>query len=156
MTASGSFLAIVASECYGGVGSRMLVGQVIRHVSTRIRKAVVPSHRSRFRQLCPTAPDLPDEQTSCVRSASYGHELRLIDWRERVGALIGDSYVLHIFILVFIWCIVIASWDLILGYAGIFNYAQLVFFAVGAYGPFACRQTADGRSYPRSCGGEEH
>ena len=33
----------------------------------------------------------------------------------------------------FIWCIVIASWDLILGYAGIFNYAQLVFFAVGAY-----------------------
>lgn len=50
------------------------------------------------------------------------------------GPLIGDSYFLHIFILVFIWCIVIASWDLILGYAGIFNYAQLVFFAVGAYG----------------------
>lgn len=49
------------------------------------------------------------------------------------GALIGDSYFLHVFILVFIWCIVIASWDLILGYAGIFNYAQLVFFAVGAY-----------------------
>jgi len=49
------------------------------------------------------------------------------------GALVGDSYFRHIFILVFIWCIVIASWDLILGYAGIFNYAQLVFFAVGAY-----------------------
>ncbi len=49
------------------------------------------------------------------------------------GGLIGDSYVLHIFILVFIWCVVIASWDLILGYAGIFNYAQLVFFAFGAY-----------------------
>ena len=51
-----------------------------------------------------------------------------------LGALVGDSYVRHIFILVFIWCIVIASWDLILGYAGIFNYAQLVFFAFGAYG----------------------
>jgi branched-chain amino acid transport system permease protein len=51
-----------------------------------------------------------------------------------LGALIGDSYVHHIFILVFIWCIVIASWDLILGYAGIFNYAQLVFFTFGAYG----------------------
>lgn len=51
-----------------------------------------------------------------------------------MGALIGDSYVHHIFILVFIWCIVIASWDLILGYAGIFNYAQLVFFTFGAYG----------------------
>ncbi|MEM9010880.1 MAG: branched-chain amino acid ABC transporter permease [Pseudomonadota bacterium] len=49
------------------------------------------------------------------------------------GWLIGDSYVLHIFILVFIWCVVISSWDLILGYAGIFNYAQLVFFAFGAY-----------------------
>lgn len=49
------------------------------------------------------------------------------------GALIGDNYIRHVFILVFIWCIVIASWDLILGYAGIFNYAQLVFFAVGAY-----------------------
>ena len=49
------------------------------------------------------------------------------------GTLVGDSYIRHIFILVFIWCIVIASWDLILGYAGIFNYAQLVFFAFGAY-----------------------
>ncbi|MDE0695317.1 MAG: branched-chain amino acid ABC transporter permease [Boseongicola sp.] len=51
-----------------------------------------------------------------------------------IGALIGDSYLHHIFILVFIWCIVVASWDLILGYAGIFNYAQLVFFTFGAYG----------------------
>lgn len=50
-----------------------------------------------------------------------------------LGGVVGDSYVRHVFILVFIWCIVIASWDLILGYAGIFNYAQLVFFAVGAY-----------------------
>ena len=50
------------------------------------------------------------------------------------GLFIGDSYFLHIFVLVFIWCIVVSSWDLILGYAGIFNYAQLVFFAVGAYG----------------------
>lgn len=50
------------------------------------------------------------------------------------GGLIGDSYIRHIFILVFIWCVVIASWDLILGYAGIFNYAQLVFFTFGAYG----------------------
>ena len=50
-----------------------------------------------------------------------------------LGTIFDDSYFRHIFILIFIWCIVIASWDLILGYAGIFNYAQLVFFAVGAY-----------------------
>lgn len=51
-----------------------------------------------------------------------------------MGAFINDSYLHHILILVFIWCIVVASWDLILGYAGIFNYAQLVFFTFGAYG----------------------
>jgi branched-chain amino acid transport system permease protein len=51
-----------------------------------------------------------------------------------LGFFVADSYFRHIMILVFIWCIVIASWDLVLGYAGIFNYAQLVFFATGAYG----------------------
>lgn len=50
-----------------------------------------------------------------------------------VGLAINDSYVRHILILVLIWALVAASWDLVLGYAGIFNYAQLVFFAVGAY-----------------------
>jgi ABC-type branched-subunit amino acid transport system permease subunit len=57
-------------------------------------------------------------------------------FRPKLGhaGLIGDSYIRHIFLLVFIWCIGIASWVLILGYAGIFNYAQLVFFIFGAYG----------------------
>jgi branched-chain amino acid transport system permease protein len=50
-----------------------------------------------------------------------------------VGFFVGDSYVRHVLILALIWCLVAASWDMILGYAGIFNYAQLVFFAVGAY-----------------------
>lgn len=51
-----------------------------------------------------------------------------------VGVLfVEDPYIRHIFILAFIWCILVSSWDLVLGYAGIFNYAQLVFFAVGAY-----------------------
>ena len=51
-----------------------------------------------------------------------------------LGFLIDDSYILHILILCFIWAIVVTGWDLVLGYAGIFNYAQLVFFAIGAYG----------------------
>lgn len=50
-----------------------------------------------------------------------------------LGPFVGDNYFLHVFTLAFIWCVVIASWDLILGYAGVFSYAQLVFFAVGAY-----------------------
>lgn len=51
-----------------------------------------------------------------------------------VGTLIEDKYFLHILILCFIWSIVVVGWDLVMGYAGIVNFAQLVFFAVGAYG----------------------
>lgn len=50
-----------------------------------------------------------------------------------LGLLIGENYVFHILILICIWSAVIAGWDLLIGYAGVFNYAQLVFFAVGAY-----------------------
>lgn len=49
------------------------------------------------------------------------------------GAFIDSSYIRHILILCFLWVIVAASWDLVIGYAGILNYGQLVFFAVGAY-----------------------
>lgn len=52
-------------------------------------------------------------------------------------ALLGpawqESYVYHVMILSFLWCIVVVGWDLILGFVGIFNFAQLVFFAAGAY-----------------------
>lgn len=50
------------------------------------------------------------------------------------GALVDDPYIRHVMILCFLWTVVAAAWDLVLGYAGIFNYAQLVFFAFGAYG----------------------
>ncbi len=49
------------------------------------------------------------------------------------GMLITDSYVQHVLILCSLWCIVAAAWDLTLGYAGIFNYAQIALFATGAY-----------------------
>lgn len=47
--------------------------------------------------------------------------------------LIGDSYILHVMVLCFIWVIVVSAWDLVMGYAGIFNFAQLAIFAVGGY-----------------------
>ncbi len=50
-----------------------------------------------------------------------------------IGSVITDSYIQHVRILCFLWCMVAAAWDLALGYAGVFNYAQLVFFAAGAY-----------------------
>ena len=49
------------------------------------------------------------------------------------GAMISDSYMQHVLILCFLWCMVAAAWDLTLGYAGIFNYAQIALFAFGAY-----------------------
>lgn len=49
------------------------------------------------------------------------------------GPLIGDPYILHILVLCFIWVIVVSAWDLVMGYAGIFNFAQLALFAVGGY-----------------------
>jgi len=50
-----------------------------------------------------------------------------------LGPFVGQSYILHVLILCFIWSMVLAGWDLVMGYAGIVNFAQLVFFAVGAY-----------------------
>lgn len=51
-----------------------------------------------------------------------------------LGLFVDDPYMQHVLILCFLWAIVAAGWDLVLGYAGIYNYAQLVFFAAGAYG----------------------
>ncbi len=47
--------------------------------------------------------------------------------------VIEDGYSRHILIIVFIYAIVAASWDLSLGYAGIFNFAHMAFFGVGVY-----------------------
>lgn len=50
-----------------------------------------------------------------------------------VGLFLRNEYLLHVLILTFIWCTVVAAWDLVMGYAGILNFAQLVFFAAGGY-----------------------
>ena len=50
-----------------------------------------------------------------------------------VGLFLGESYLYHTLILFFIWTIVVVGWDLLLGFVGIFSFAQLVFFAAGAY-----------------------
>lgn len=49
------------------------------------------------------------------------------------GLFIEQSTLFHILILFFIWTIVVCGWDLVTGYAGLFSFAQLAFFAVGAY-----------------------
>jgi len=45
----------------------------------------------------------------------------------------GNSYYMHLLILALMWGGVACIWDFIMGYAGIFTFGQIGFFAVGAY-----------------------
>ena len=45
----------------------------------------------------------------------------------------GDTYIMHIFILFFIWSIVASNWNLLMGYAGIFSLGNIGFLAIGGY-----------------------
>jgi len=66
------------------------------------------------------------------------------DWK-KIGILIGlgfiavypvihgDSYIMHIFILFFIWALVASNWNLLMGYAGIFSLGNIGYFAIGGY-----------------------
>jgi len=47
---------------------------------------------------------------------------------------VRSGFILHIFIMTFILSAVVAAWDLIVGYAGIFSFGQIAFFTIGAYG----------------------
>ena len=44
-----------------------------------------------------------------------------------------SPYYLHLFILCLTWAVVASAWNLIMGYAGIYSFAQLAFFTIGSY-----------------------
>ena len=44
-----------------------------------------------------------------------------------------NLYIMNILIMCLIWGVVAAAWDLIMGYAGIFTFGQIAFFAIGGY-----------------------
>jgi branched-chain amino acid transport system permease protein len=46
---------------------------------------------------------------------------------------LSGPYYMHLIIVCFIWAVVASAWNLIMGYAGIYSFAQLAFFTVGAY-----------------------
>jgi len=48
-------------------------------------------------------------------------------------AIHDNRHLMHLLILCFIWGVVAASWDLILGYARIFSFGQIAFFGLGGY-----------------------
>jgi branched-chain amino acid transport system permease protein len=43
------------------------------------------------------------------------------------------NYILHLLILFFIWSVVAQSWNLIMGYSGIYSFAQIALLAVGGW-----------------------
>ncbi len=45
----------------------------------------------------------------------------------------ATSYMLHLFILFFIWAVVAVYWNLLLGYYGIFSLGNVAFMAIGGY-----------------------
>jgi branched-chain amino acid transport system permease protein len=45
----------------------------------------------------------------------------------------GAPYPLHLLVLCLLFAVLASNWDLTLGYAGLFNFAQLAVFALGAY-----------------------
>jgi branched-chain amino acid transport system permease protein len=45
----------------------------------------------------------------------------------------NDLYIMNILIICLIWGVVASAWNLIMGLAGIFTFAQIAFFAVGGY-----------------------
>lgn len=51
------------------------------------------------------------------------------------------TYLRHLIIVAIIYGMVAASWDLSLGYAGVFNFAHLAFFGVGVYGAAVLSKT---------------
>ncbi len=48
--------------------------------------------------------------------------------------IVPTPYIRHLLIITFIYAIVASNWDLSLGYAGVFNFGHIAFFAAGAYG----------------------
>jgi branched-chain amino acid transport system permease protein len=48
-------------------------------------------------------------------------------------AFVHDAYLRHLLIMVYVYGVVASSWDLSLGYAGVFNFGHLALFGIGLY-----------------------
>lgn len=55
----------------------------------------------------------------------------------------GDSYVRHVSIIAIMYAVLVSSWNISLGYGGIFNFAHMAFFAIGAYATGILTKTFD-------------
>jgi len=61
--------------------------------------------------------------------------------------VIESTYIRHLIIVALIYGMVASSWDLSLGYAGVFNFAHLAFFGLGVYGTAVFAKTLEVSSW---------
>ena len=47
--------------------------------------------------------------------------------------VVNNTFLIHLAILGMLYAVVASNWDLTLGYAGVFNFAHIAFFGIGAY-----------------------
>ena len=50
-----------------------------------------------------------------------------------IPQVVRDPYLMHLAVLAMIFSVVASNWDLTLGYAGVFNFAHVALFGLGAY-----------------------
>jgi branched-chain amino acid transport system permease protein len=70
------------------------------------------------------------------RSSSGGSAALLLGLVFILGILplvIASDYIQHLIVVAMMYAVVASNWDLTLGFAGIFNFAHIALFAVGAY-----------------------
>ena len=63
----------------------------------------------------------------------HGATLLILVFMILYPVLWGNSYILHLFILFFIWAVVASNWNLLNGYTGIISLGNVGFLAAGAY-----------------------
>ncbi|GKX35641.1 MAG: branched-chain amino acid ABC transporter permease [Rhizobiaceae bacterium MnEN-MB40S] len=55
----------------------------------------------------------------------------------------SDSYIRHISIIAIMYAVLVSSWNVTLGYGGVFNFGHMAFFAIGAYATGVMTKTFD-------------
>ncbi|MEM1510910.1 MAG: branched-chain amino acid ABC transporter permease [Thermofilaceae archaeon] len=59
--------------------------------------------------------------------------LSVIIFFSMIPMITNNDFILHLLIMIFLMSIVCGSWDLSMGYLGLFNFGHLAFFAIGGY-----------------------
>lgn len=92
-------------------------------------------HRSQAQDRRPGSARLPGDRPPALGlNRQTGMVIGLVVVLALLPLLVGDNnYTMRLLVVSMIWGGVAVAWDLLLGYAGVFNLGQVGFFALGAY-----------------------